>query len=328
MPVLSTTPGSIVTLIRAYKFQNNGNVVATYSKVVKYQPPPAPVCESVPVSEIGFDGIARTTIRQECRTPFFIPEPPVIYDIQGTYQVTGNKITMSFPGAYSVRATISGNTMSGQITEGGSSEFWTISRKTAAGTSGSGKRNSYPNVERNSQGKLTPANGYEWVNPDDAKDFRVEPKPGLIESEPGKLRPARGYRWVNKNDPDDFRVERVPGTRSETHSSDLTGKWEGTYTCGQGVTNLTLVISQSNTSDISAIFKFSANRNNPSVPSGSFSMKGTYDDRTNKLVLKAANWIEQPAGYMTVDLVGKVSQGNTKISGEVINCSTFILEKQ
>jgi hypothetical protein len=137
-PVLSTTPGSIVTLIRAYKFSNNGKVVATYSKVVKYQPPPAQVCESVPVSEIGFDGIARTTMRMECRTPFFIPEPPVIYDIQGTYQVTDNKITMSFPGVYSVRATISKNAMSGYLTEGGSSEFWTVSRKTTAKTADSG----------------------------------------------------------------------------------------------------------------------------------------------------------------------------------------------
>ena len=111
---------------------------------------------------------------------------------------------------------------------------------------------------------------------------------------------------------------------SSKSSSNLTGNWEGTYICGQGLTNLTLVISQGNTSDISAIFKFSANKNNLSVPSGSFRMTGTYDNRTGKIVLEATQWINRPAGYVTVDLIGKISQGNTKISGEVISSSSIV----
>jgi hypothetical protein len=59
-------------------------------------------------------------------------------------------------------------------------------------------------------------------------------------------------------------------------------------------------------------------------------MTGTYDNKTNKLTLRATDWINQPSSYFAVDLVGKVSHGNTKISGDVIhsNCSSFTLEKK
>lgn len=115
---------------------------------------------------------------------------------------------------------------------------------------------------------------------------------------------------------------RVPGN--------LTGVWEGTYTCGQGSTNFQLLITQGNTSDVNASFQFSANKNNSSVALGLFRMTGSYDNRTNKIVLKATKWVIQPAGYVTVDLFGKVSEGETRISGEAIDskCSTFILERQ
>jgi len=115
-----------------------------------------------------------------------------------------------------------------------------------------------------------------------------------------------------------------------TVPSSLTGNWEGTYSCAQGLTNLNLSISQTNSSEISAVFKFSANRSNPSVPSGSYRMIGTYDNKTNKITLRATDWINQPSGYVTVDLVGKVSQGNTKMSGDVLDsrCTTFTLEKK
>lgn len=155
--------------------------------------------------------------------------------------------------------------------------------------------------------------------------MRVELLPGLIKTE-GVIHPADGYRWVDPKDPNDFRVELI----SENRSLNLTGNWEGTYSCGQGLTNLNLSIDQSDSSELSAVFKFSANRSNTSVPSGSYSMVGTYDNKTNKITLRATDWINQPSGYVTVDLAGTVSQGNTKMSGDVLNssCTTFTLEKK
>lgn len=120
------------------------------------------------------------------------------------------------------------------------------------------------------------------------------------------------------------------GTVSGKISSDLIGNWAGTYSCAQGLTNLNLWITQTGSSEISAVFKFSAHPSNPSVPSGSYKMIGAYDSATSKITLRATDWIYQPPGYVTVDLVGNVSQRNTRISGEVVNssCTTFTLEKK
>lgn len=122
----------------------------------------------------------------------------------------------------------------------------------------------------------------------------------------------------------------VSSKKTSSPNDDLTGNWEGTYSCGQGLTNLNLSIFQRNLSEISAVFKFSANSSNPSVPSGSYKMVGTYDNKTNKIMLRATDWIKQPLGYVAVDLVGNILQRNTKISGEVVNssCTTFTLEKK
>jgi hypothetical protein len=190
----------------------------------------------------------------------------------------------------------------------------------------------YPNVVRDSKGDLLPASGYRWATKD-PENFTVERIPN------SKLSPADGYRWVNTNDPKDFRVELIPksgndGSRlnssTETNSPNLAGSWEGTYLCGQGLTNLNLLISQNNSSEITAIFDFHANRSNPSVASGSYWMKGTYNSKTQEIVLKATEWISQPSGYVAVNLSGRVSDGNTKISGkmESPDCSTFSLEKK
>lgn len=112
--------------------------------------------------------------------------------------------------------------------------------------------------------------------------------------------------------------------------TDLSGNWVGTYFCNQGLTNLNLVLTENSPSDVSAVFNFFANSTNPSVPSGSYKMAGTYDNSTRQLMLKGMQWINQPAGYFMVGLTGTVSQDNTQISGSVIgtNCSTFTLTKQ
>lgn len=58
----------------------------------------------------------------------------------------------------------------------------------------------YPNVVRNADGTLRPSGGYRWVHPEDARNFDVQIKPGLIKTVDG-LRPDKGYEWVNPTDP-------------------------------------------------------------------------------------------------------------------------------
>jgi hypothetical protein len=49
--------------------------------------------------------------------------------------------------------------------------------KSASPTRNIQNENSYPNVIKDADGNLRPADGFRWINPDDPKDFRVERKP-------------------------------------------------------------------------------------------------------------------------------------------------------
>jgi hypothetical protein len=90
--------------------------------------------------------------------------------------------------------------------------------------------------------------------------------------------------------------------------------WTGTYTCGQGLTDLRLTINDSGGGAQTAIFAFSADPSNPGVPSGSYTMTGNYS--ASGLVLKEDHWINQPDGYYMVDLVAPPPTGN-RIQGTV-----------
>ena len=117
----------------------------------------------------------------------------------------------------------------------------------------------------------------------------------------------------------------------------LNGLWEGTYKCSQGLTKLRLIIKAKSTTEIDAVFWFSAHPSNPNVPSGRFRMKGalevfTPQDIPNILELKATTWMNRPAGYSTVDLLGEISLSEQRITGSVLSnsssCSTFSVVKR
>ncbi|WP_448572620.1 hypothetical protein [Trichothermofontia sp.] len=115
----------------------------------------------------------------------------------------------------------------------------------------------------------------------------------------------------------------------------LNGTWEGSYTCRQGLTKLELVIEAKSTTDIDAVFLFSAHPQNPGVPSGRFRMQGTLEIFNSPYIpdlldLKATTWINQPSGYGTVDLRGDVSSSRRRITGNVVTpgCSTFDVVKR
>ncbi len=115
----------------------------------------------------------------------------------------------------------------------------------------------------------------------------------------------------------------------------LNGTWQGSYKCAQGLTKLTLVITAKSTTEIDAVFLFSPHAQNPGTPSGRFNMQGTLEPSSSSavpdlLTLKATTWVNQPAGYSTVDLTGDVAPTKNKIEGNVIlkGCSTFELLKR
>ncbi len=100
--------------------------------------------------------------------------------------------------------------------------------------------------------------------------------------------------------------------------------WRGSYVCSQGLTNLDLSITSEKNNKIQAVFSF--NYNNQAI--GSFNMEGVFVPSTRKLTLKPTTWIEQPANYETVEMIGIVNSEGSEYSGEiyselVTDCETF-----
>jgi hypothetical protein len=108
----------------------------------------------------------------------------------------------------------------------------------------------------------------------------------------------------------------------------LTGTWTGSYVCSQGETGLRLVIQAVPDGTLTATFNFYAVPDNPGVPSGSFTMTGTYS--AAGVALTHDQWISQPAGYEMVDLSsGPPIQDGTVLAGSVTTpgCSTFTVTR-
>jgi hypothetical protein len=120
--------------------------------------------------------------------------------------------------------------------------------------------------------------------------------------------------------------------RAQEASLDLTGNWQGTYTCAQGKTGLTVTIDRQDGSMFSGVFQFYPVRENITVPEGCFTVSGRIRS-SGPLDITGAKWIKRPAGYITVNLHGRVGHGGTNMSGTVETpgygklCSRFDLTR-
>jgi CARDB len=118
------------------------------------------------------------------------------------------------------------------------------------------------------------------------------------------------------------------GTPVSAEERSPAGTWVGTYTCRQGLTGLRLDIAVGEGNSLDATFAFYAIDSNPDVPSGKFTMRGTYSDAGIELIQDT--WVRHPAGYEMVDLrSGPFADGDTSLAGKVITdgCTTFSLER-
>ena len=116
----------------------------------------------------------------------------------------------------------------------------------------------------------------------------------------------------------------TPTDSASPGSRDVTGRWKGTYTCGQGLTGFNLDISDEGGGAVSAVFSFGPIESNPGVPNGRYSMTGRLDPRLLTLTPKV--WIEKPSGYVMVGLVAELPGEDPEVlSGTVTNsaCTTF-----
>lgn len=107
-------------------------------------------------------------------------------------------------------------------------------------------------------------------------------------------------------------------------------RWIGVYTCGQGLTALELTITHDPaTHTLQAVFSFSEHPWNPGVPSGAFTMTGTFDPADSSIQLTQKAWLQQPPSYVMVDLAGVYHPAKQTISGNVATpgCTTFDLKR-
>jgi hypothetical protein len=98
-------------------------------------------------------------------------------------------------------------------------------------------------------------------------------------------------------------------------SNDIVGIWEGGYTAYQGTTGLTLSVYNTG-NQYEAVFEFYNLPKKENAKNGKYYMSVSYNELTKKYYLTGNEWIEQPSGYIFVDLEGKITKN--VFSGSVI----------
>lgn len=107
----------------------------------------------------------------------------------------------------------------------------------------------------------------------------------------------------------------------------LTGLWRGSYTCNQGLTQLSLTLVQKSSGKVTGIFRFSPGANS-NARSGSYTVSGVVTGRS--LVLRGDSWINRPGDYEMVGMNAQLSATDPdRIQGTIHSpgCTTFTLRR-
>jgi serine/threonine protein kinase len=110
--------------------------------------------------------------------------------------------------------------------------------------------------------------------------------------------------------------------------AELTGTWTGSYTCSQGLTDVQLDIQAAPGGTATATVNFYPDPSNPAVPSGEYTMTGTYS--ASGMALIPAHWIRQPANYLMVSFDARPLANNGRTLRGTIpanGCTTFTTTK-
>ena len=83
------------------------------------------------------------------------------------------------------------------------------------------------------------------------------------------------------------------------------------------------------TYSVRATFNFYGTPGNPNLPSGSYHMQGSFDEKTRSLNLGGISWIQRPTGYDMVPLSGIIEQTHTLFKGRIDSpgCNMFNLRR-
>jgi hypothetical protein len=126
-----------------------------------------------------------------------------------------------------------------------------------------------------------------------------------------------------------------PPTSAASSAADrlagLTGSWEGEYTCAQGVTGLRLLIDRPQGETLPATFVFYGLPDNPTAKEGAYAILGSFN-ASGQLVFKQQRWINQPEGYVMVDIAvtSPIEADVEQLSGDVLidSCKGFSVRRR
>ncbi|MED5464373.1 MAG: PKD domain-containing protein [Myxococcota bacterium] len=123
---------------------------------------------------------------------------------------------------------------------------------------------------------------------------------------------------------------RVEKTIKLVHNPFAAGQqWVGTYTCPQGLTQLTLHITGVDILGVVGVFDF---LHEASGSDGDYGMHGNFNPDTDRIEFFPDSWINQPTGYLEVGMVGTVTEGaeSTTFDGDITEamCGTFSVALQ
>jgi serine/threonine protein kinase len=124
-----------------------------------------------------------------------------------------------------------------------------------------------------------------------------------------------------------FGLNHHPRTAT-TLQAELTGSWTGSYTCVQGLTDFQLDIQAASNGTATATVNFYPDPSNPTVPSGEYTMTGTYS--ASGMALIPSRWIRQPPQYLMVAFdAGPLTSNGKTMSGSIpaSGCTTFTAGK-
>ena len=177
----------------------------------------------------------------------------------------------------------------------------------------------------------------EWATEINEMEFSIEnfgqivgkfSRPVIEDSPEHKDAITRYSEWEKAKEAALAKARKEEAERITNYAKAFSGKWKGTYICGQGSTGLTLEITPTSTS-IGAVFNFYPIPQNPNAKSGSFSLIGKFAiDGSFKL--KPNRWIKRPTGYIMVGMAGKINLERKELVGSITSegCSNFYLQKQ
>jgi hypothetical protein len=104
--------------------------------------------------------------------------------------------------------------------------------------------------------------------------------------------------------------------------------WTGRYECAQGVSALQLTLDVEPDGRARAIFDFGPLADNPTVPNGSYRLRGTAvpADDAITVSLQPDEWIDQPENYVMVGIQGGIDAQRHSLRGRILNDSCAWLD--